>query len=367
MYSYRDSYFHCFETDFPLKSSGQFNRYVIPKLRFKKVLAGDRYFFFVTPDHFIAEVCGHPSVPGMAKLKCQTKILGYGPDDLAQKSNNKQTICEVDASIYEYDLSKEIGSISEFHMNIDKIFAVNSARDEIAIFEYQRSNTVEIKVLRLFPENYKYYDKKEPNSERDFIKSFITGPLSTHYVVLSQKGKIFVNGEELKDRPEDTIIGGSCCGSGVILASSSALYCRGADTFNVFGGHSFDQFDRFAFNLGASIVDVKCGFYHTLVLLSNGTVYSCGYNVLHQTTFSSTGTGDVLSKINMNFGFAVEIGCSSRGSWVRNSKSALMHLSFFSNFENYCMYHSSQMVIFFENAILCNINQMIIPSIYQKR
>ncbi|KAG2387938.1 hypothetical protein C9374_000788 [Naegleria lovaniensis] len=293
-------------TNFQVASTSQFTRYVIPKLRYNQVLAGDRFFFFVTPDHALAEVCAHASVPSLAKSKGPTNILGYA-SDLSEESQPKP-LSELNATIFEYDLSKKIGAISEFYMNIDRIYAVNSKRTEIAIFEYQNLNSTEIKVKQFFTD-----------SEKDFIKTFITGPLSTHYVVLSQKGKIFVNGEELKDPIEDTIVCGACCGSGVILASRSTLYCRGADTFNVFGGHSFDTFDKIPFKFEASIVDVKCGFYHTLVLLSNGTVYSCGYNVLNQTTFNTTDTGSVLSKIAFDFGFAVEIGCSSRGSWVRNN------------------------------------------------
>eukprot|EP01084_Bolivina_argentea_P241898 405939_1 len=153
------------------------------------------------------------------------------------------------------------------------------------------------------------------------------------------------------------IASGQC--HSVFLDSDGVLWVCGHDMFGYCGiGDRFSIYlpikMEYFVNNGIKIIDVKCGWYHSLVLSENGKVYSWGKNNHFQ-----CGLTDSVRKIPtpklVNFpgnDMICEIDCGGRHSYCKTSNGK--HYLFGSNKQNECIVEGENSV----SVPFC-INQII--------
>ncbi|KAL9648796.1 hypothetical protein ABK040_003730 [Willaertia magna] len=148
-----------------------------------------------------------------------------------------------------------------------------------------------------------YNNERTKNSQftKIGIKFISCGPLSAHFIVVDKKNQIVLFQKDTKPKHYPLIkdittneidytpikaIG--CSGrSNIVVTINNKIYVKGDNQFQVQAGlKSENVFLYLETNFESEIVDVKCGYFHTIILLKNGTVYSTGYNciefIVHQ-------------------------------------------------------------------------------------
>ncbi|KAL9656744.1 hypothetical protein ABK040_003011 [Willaertia magna] len=133
---------------------------------------------------------------------------------------------------------------------------------------------------------------------------------------------IFDNVVKLDSKEITTTI--KCIGcsdnSFILVTIDNKMFGYGNNQFNVqLGIYSTDKFNYIItpFEKESEIMDVKCGYYHTVVLLKNGTFYVCGYNNLGQTNVYNQVNVPRFTKLThplFENEFITKIYCSSRGT-----------------------------------------------------
>ncbi|KAL9643308.1 hypothetical protein ABK040_014763 [Willaertia magna] len=173
------------------------------------------------------------------------------------------------------------------------------------------------------------------------IKFIACGPVSNHYIVVDKNEKIhYFRGKNIIEQDIDTneikepikCIG--CSGSSdIVVTTSNKMYGHGDNQFNVLAGVvSRDKFSyiKTPFEKESEIVDVKCGYYYTAVLLRNSTVYSVGNNTHGSCDLYSPNTAiPHFTKLKCdlfdNNVFFTKIYCSSRGiALITNKQEAFL-------------------------------------------
>ncbi|KAL9657145.1 hypothetical protein ABK040_002770 [Willaertia magna] len=158
------------------------------------------------------------------------------------------------------------------------------------------------------------------------IKYVTCGPLSNTFIVVDKNDQIFNvifdNVVKLDSKEITTTI--KCIGcsdnSFILVTIDNKMFGYGNNQFNVqLGLYSTDKFNYIItpFEKESEIMDVKCGYYHTVVLLKNGTFYVCGYNNLGQTNVYNQVNVPRFTKLThplFENEFITKIYCSSRGT-----------------------------------------------------
>ncbi|KAL9656456.1 hypothetical protein ABK040_005221 [Willaertia magna] len=122
------------------------------------------------------------------------------------------------------------------------------------------------------------------------IKFIACGPLSNHFIVVDKNEQIYnfqknittpqhyplikdIKTNEIDNTPIKSI---GCSGrSNILVTINNKIYVKGDNQFQVQAGlKSENKFLYLHTNFESEIVDVKCGYFHTIILLKNGTVYS---------------------------------------------------------------------------------------------
>ncbi|KAL9652107.1 hypothetical protein ABK040_015933 [Willaertia magna] len=161
------------------------------------------------------------------------------------------------------------------------------------------------------------------------IKFIECGPLSNHYIVVDKNEQLhYFLGKKLNTENVDTneikkpikLIGCSNR-SNIIVTIDNKMYGYGDNQFDVLAGlqkatNGFKYMST-PFEKESEIIDVKCGYFYTAVLLKNGVIYAVGNN--------SNGSCDPQSNAKtishfiklkcdlFNNEFFERITCSSRG------------------------------------------------------
>ncbi|EFC38749.1 predicted protein [Naegleria gruberi] len=296
-----------------LESTTRWTKYEFDDFKFSKILSGDRFVFFVCSDtNRLVEFTSKPRSIADNSMAIKIKKKSNVFDSLLMETDTTPQEVKHVTGYYINDLMGNPKKI-QYRMGGGHIFLLEKTR--IGIIDYIETDP-------------KF--KIEDYSSFGGINKFFCGPLSSHHVVLTNDRRVFVNNQQfsLNTKESPTIIKlAACCGSGVVLASDKHLYARGDNTFNVFtsvnNDFSSSFFEKIPFEFPANIKDVKCGFFHTIVLLENNQIFGCGYNTLKQSTFGIADAGiDSLSDfrlIEFDFGIPKEIACSSRGTVVINT------------------------------------------------
>jgi len=195
---------------------------------------------------------------------------------------------------------------SEYHRDMYSIFIVDRVNNKIAHFK-----------------NKTIYNFEEG------IALIATGPLANATMVLTRNKKLYTIDKNLiSETNEDFYV---CCGSGggnVFVAQNNRIFLTepgsyiyqgltgGVNDLSSSGGLTYvpTYLER-----ESKIVDVKAGYYHVMFLLADGNVHCAGYNNLNQCSLTSGNTSShPLSKLPLNVGFGIKIGCFSRGNWIMN-------------------------------------------------
>ncbi|KAL9642089.1 hypothetical protein ABK040_004136 [Willaertia magna] len=168
------------------------------------------------------------------------------------------------------------------------------------------------------------------------IKFISCGPLSNHYIVVDKNGKLhYFKRAELNETLIDTTeikTSIKCIGcserSNILATIDNKIYVCGDNQFNVQCGLT-SQFKftylETPFEKESEIVDIKCGFFHTIVLLKNGSVYTVGYNPLGACNVENTATIATFHKLTQHSlfqnEFFIKIQGSSRGTVLITNKN----------------------------------------------
>ncbi|KAL9648709.1 hypothetical protein ABK040_003647 [Willaertia magna] len=162
------------------------------------------------------------------------------------------------------------------------------------------------------------------------IKFITCGPLSHHFIVVDKNDKIFLFQKKdtipqhyplIKDITTNeidntTIKAIGCSGrSNIVVTINNKIYVKGDNQFHVQAGlKSENAFLYLETYFESEIVDVKCGYFHTIILLKNGTVYSAGYNCIGQTDVYNRQDVTKLAHPLFEDEIIKRIFCTSRGT-----------------------------------------------------
>ncbi|KAL9654747.1 hypothetical protein ABK040_008544 [Willaertia magna] len=168
------------------------------------------------------------------------------------------------------------------------------------------------------------------NFENCGIKMIFTGPLSKKFIIVDNNNKIYkvtnspkeIDTSKIDNYNSNTIkIIGCSFKTYLLVTSENKIYGYGTSTFGELGNlqQNLNKFQYMStpFEKESEIIDVKGGYYHFVVLLKSGIVYSIGYN--------SLGAANVYNQNNFNYfiklthplfenEFINRIYCSSRGT-----------------------------------------------------
>ena len=143
------------------------------------------------------------------------------------------------------------------------------------------------------------------HSETRKLKHIYVGPLSQHTIILKNDDTIdyfecyqrFTKTEEkpLPIKEGHKIVNCACAGRSTFIVvedptdHSHHLFVHGDNQFMVQSGlssmYSFAPLTNTPFS-GKRVKDIKCGYFHTCILMEDGSVYTCGYNAYCQLGYS---------------------------------------------------------------------------------
>ncbi|KAL9646354.1 hypothetical protein ABK040_014506 [Willaertia magna] len=177
---------------------------------------------------------------------------------------------------------------------------------------------------------------------KDNFKIFATCPLSQRFIAINKNNKfkcwqikivkqkrciksVCINEKAQKIIDKLLIEKGikilTCGGDfSVIVTNDNKMYFEGPNTYNSQSGIQTEEFEytylKTPFEEMSEIKQVKCGYYHTIVLLNNGKVFATGYNILKQCGQNSADDSQTFLEFKLPIGLQVkEIGCNSRGTY----------------------------------------------------
>ncbi|KAG2374985.1 hypothetical protein C9374_010359 [Naegleria lovaniensis] len=149
-------------------------------------------------------------------------------------------------------------------------------------------------------------DESYVTSGRKELKQIYVGPLSQHMIALKTDNTFDyfecyqrfnkTTDKHLVSIPRGhVIVNCACAGRTTFIVvedpsnHSHHLYVHGDNQFMVQSGFnstaSFAELTNTPF-VGKRVKDIKCGYFHTCILLEDGSVYTCGYNAYHQLGYS---------------------------------------------------------------------------------
>ncbi|KAF0982325.1 hypothetical protein FDP41_011255 [Naegleria fowleri] len=121
------------------------------------------------------------------------------------------------------------------------------------------------------------------------VKLFVTSPSSNHVLVVFDDNELMnidslffqmpsVQSSEIDSPIALTATSGK---SDIIFTQTNKMFVRGDNKFNVQNGIKSNSSYRYVatpFESLSKVKEVKCGMFHTAVLLENHEIYLCGYN-----------------------------------------------------------------------------------------
>jgi len=135
------------------------------------------------------------------------------------------------------------------------------------------------------------------------ISQIVSGPLAQHFVIITKDRQLHhwntanraqsqVDTNKLKGK---NMVRVACSGRSTFVVvqeddDNHQLYCNGDNQFMVQSGQK-SELEFILMDTPFStqrIADIKCGYFHTIVLLENGDIYTCGYNSYSQCGFSGS-------------------------------------------------------------------------------
>ena len=116
----------------------------------------------------------------------------------------------------------------------------------------------------------------------------------------------------------------------IVLTDTGQVYGTGVNTVGQLGlGLVNSQKEKLTkmildsntlgFDISGKIIDIACGYYHTIVLTDNGKVYSCGDNSYGQLGLGNTNNSNILKEMNLtniSSGNIIKIACSYQSTFV---------------------------------------------------
>ncbi|KAL9648549.1 hypothetical protein ABK040_012209 [Willaertia magna] len=174
---------------------------------------------------------------------------------------------------------------------------------------------------------------------KDNFKMLATCALSSRFIAINSNNQfkcweyVYTDGitektipEKASDMINNLIKKGikilSCGGdfSVIVTENDNKMYVEGPNTFNSQSGVNTEEFEytylQTPFEEMSEIKQVKCGYFHTIVLLNNGKVFASGYNLLGQCGHENLQENKTFMEFLLPVGLNVkEFGCTSRGTY----------------------------------------------------
>ncbi|EFC37144.1 predicted protein [Naegleria gruberi] len=190
------------------------------------------------------------------------------------------------------------------------------------------------------------------------IKMFVTSPCSNHALVVLEDDEL-INIDSLffqmpsseTDQIDGTIVkAATSAKSDIIFTDKNKMFCRGDNRFNVQNGtrsNGFYSYVRTPFENESLVQQVKCGLFHTAVMLENKSIYVCGQNKFNQCGVSSK-EDQSFTKIQFSSDIIPEslyCGSDSTGFTTKFSTSLYVFGGMLKNLDLNAVEHVQQMQI----------------------
>ncbi|KAL9651562.1 hypothetical protein ABK040_001507 [Willaertia magna] len=227
-------------------------------------------------------------------------------------SNNSKYFTTITEDKYEINLKQVILDLSDDNDDDDynEFRMKDIFGNAVGLFFWMKNGN-------LFNLNFNLGFKQVKTLQSKIITRFGTGIMSDRYCIKNDKCESFLCGEskdlkEIKIENQDPIFFG-CYNTetDIIITKENKLFKKSNDVFH---------YKSSLFEKESKVVDLKCGYRHSVILLENQSIYAFGFNSLYQCgvfNYTSGENIDEPTKLTIPLKLPIlSIQCTSRGTCI---------------------------------------------------